>query len=189
MDAKRMLREKMKKTLNAIPADERKRWQEEAAQRLYALPEWKESRTIGITLSTPDEIDTEAIIQKAWEQEKNVAVPKVLPAEKAMQFRQISSFADVRPMFAGIREPLERRSRLIVPEAIDLLVVPGLVFSEAGYRIGFGGGFYDRFLERHQLFAVSLAFECQLNADVPVEPFDRPVDMIVTESRVLTCNG
>jgi 5-formyltetrahydrofolate cyclo-ligase len=136
-------------------------------------------------MSTPEEIDTGAIIQAAWLQKKRTAVPKADPARKTMDFREIQSLDQVKPMFAGIREPVEEGTFSVVPGDIDLLIVPGLVFSENGYRIGFGGGYYDRYLDRFQNSTAALALECQMKQELPTERFDRPVNVIVTEERVI----
>ena len=81
----------------------------------------------------------------------------------------------------GISEPDTQKAKEIDKNQIDLLLVPGLIFTRDGYRIGFGGGYYDRFLTDFVQPTVSLASTKQLVDDFPVEPFDIPVNYLLTE--------
>lgn len=185
MNGKKKLRQEMRKKLAELSEETFRTLCTKIVERLTTLSEWNEAETVGMTMSVAGEIDTEKIIRKAWQQKKRVAVPKADPKIKKMDFRVIRSFNQLNTGFAGIREPLTDQTDSVTPEAIDLLVVPGLVFDSKGYRIGFGGGFYDRYLVDYRNLAISLAFEMQLVDHVPVEVFDRPVDLIVTDQRVI----
>ncbi|HET7579798.1 MAG TPA: 5-formyltetrahydrofolate cyclo-ligase [Bacillales bacterium] len=182
---KKQLRQVMKKKMEELPKGTYRTLCSNITERLTELPEWKEAGIIGITLSMKHEINTEPVIQQAWAANKKVASPKSDPKEKSMDFRLLNSFEDVEEAFAGIREPVLARTKPVAPHDIDLLVVPGLLFDERGYRIGFGGGFYDRFLLKYQGPTVSLAFEMQMVNSLPVESFDRPVDLIITDQRII----
>lgn len=185
LDEKRQLRQAMKEKIRRIPETTRMALNANIASRLFSLPEWKSAGTIGVTLSTAGEIDTETTIQKAWAEQKRVAVPKADMKMKTMDFRVIQAFNDVEKAYAGIREPIEERTEGVPPGEIDLLIVPGLAFDENGYRIGFGGGFYDRFLADYRNVTASLAYECQLIEHIPAQSFDRPVGVIITEQRAI----
>jgi 5-formyltetrahydrofolate cyclo-ligase len=185
MNGKQKLRQEMRQRLAELPEETFRTLCAKIVERLTALSEWRGAETIGMTMSMPGEIDTERIIQKAWMEKKRVAVPKADPKLKKMDFRVIQSFDQLNTGFAGIREPLTDQTDSVASEEIDLLVVPGLIFDSKGYRIGFGGGFYDRYLIAYQNVAISLAFEMQMVDRVPVADFDRPVDLIVTEQRVI----
>lgn len=136
-------------------------------------------------MSKRDEVDTVPLIQKAWEDHKKIAIPKADSMAKTMDFRIIHSFEEVVEAFAGIREPILEKTQTIAPEEIDLLIVPGLVFDKKGYRIGFGGGFYDRYLVHYTGKTASLAFDFQVMEEIPTESFDLSVQMIVTHERVI----
>lgn len=182
---KKQLRQAMKKRLAALSEETYRTLCSNITERLMALPEWKDAGIIGLTLSMKHEINTDIIIRHAWAEDKKVALPKANPKEKSMDFRILNAFEDAEEAFAGIREPIPERTEPVAPHDIDLLVVPGLVFDEKGYRIGFGGGFYDRFLVKYKGLTVSLAFEMQLVDSLPAESFDLPVDIIVTNQRVI----
>ncbi|HEU5140523.1 MAG TPA: 5-formyltetrahydrofolate cyclo-ligase [Bacillales bacterium] len=185
MGEKKDLRQSMKKRLRLLPAGTRGILSASIANKLSSLPEWKQSGMIGMTMSTDDEIDTKPLIRTAWAKNKKIAVPKTDPNQKIMDFRRIVSLTQVEEAFAGILEPKTAETESVLPEEIDLLVVPGLVFDHNGFRIGFGGGFYDRYLSEYRNVTVSLAYEMQLLDRIPVEVFDLPVDIIVTERRVI----
>lgn len=185
MPNKKWLRQQMKEKMRNLSYESYIKGSKASIKKITLLPEWKEAKTIGVTMSTRDEIDTASLIHQAWEDNKQIAVPKADPKDKTMEFRVIRSFEEVLEAFAGIREPILERTSPVEPDEIDLLIVPGLVFNEKGYRIGFGGGFYDRFLADYHGKTVSLAFDFQVMKEIPTESFDLPVQIIVTNERVI----
>ncbi|MET3574766.1 5-formyltetrahydrofolate cyclo-ligase [Bhargavaea ullalensis] len=158
-----------------------------AADRLISDNRFGEADTIGITVSRHPEIDTLPVIRAAWKAGKRVAVPRCHPADRSMQFREITSFDQLETVYMDLREPAEGRTRPVAKEEIGLIVVPGVVFSPDGFRIGFGGGYYDRYLAGYRGETVSLALEGQLTEGLPAEPHDIPVGSIMTESRTIEC--
>lgn len=152
---------------------------------LTQTEEWKKADTIALTVSRFPEVDTWQLIRKGWEEGKRIAVPKCHPDTKKMTFRQIQSFTDLEHSFFGLFEPKENETPAVPKEEIDLVIVPGLLYSREGYRIGFGGGYYDRFLQDYKGHTVSLAFSLQLRDYLPVEEHDIPVAKIVTESEII----
>lgn len=186
---KHFLRKQMKARLYDIDDDTYEKMCTDIAIRLMDLPIWQDAKTIGTTVSRRREINTTPLIQKAWKQGKAVAVPKADPQVKAMDFRKIHSYQDVETAYAGIQEPIEELTESVSNDDIDLLMVPGLLFDRQGYRIGFGGGYYDRYLIAYNKAAVSLALDMQVIDSVPKESFDRPVDFVVTETKVIETNN
>lgn len=145
-------------------------------------PAFQQAKTIGLTVSAFPEVDTAGLIRKCWEMGKQVAVPKCEPATRAMAFYAIESFDQLETVYMKLLEPKVEETILIPKEEIDLLIVPGVVFSREGYRIGFGGGYYDRFLVDYKGVTRSLAFDVQLADSIAVELYDLPVQGIYTES-------
>ena len=100
-------------------------------------------------------------------------------------FYEITSMEDLQPGYQGIREPVEKEERLYDSKMAGkdgIILVPGAVFDRQRSRMGYGKGFYDRFLSKNPgLFSAALAFECQIARKIPVEPHDIKPDMIVTE--------
>ena len=185
MTDKKTIRKQLKARLAELPKPLYEAYSFEIAKQLYEQQAWKEAKVIGITLSNPPEVDTYQIIRKAWEQGKQVAVPKCHPADKNLTFHALSHFSQLESVFFGLYEPIEQRTERVDAKEIDLLLVPGLAFTKKGYRIGFGGGYYDRFLLSYPGKTVSLAFDFQLIEEFLVEAHDVPVAKIITSQQVL----
>lgn len=133
------------------------------------------------------ELRTVGLIQAALGQGKVVTVPKVQRQPKGLLVCRLRSFpGTLRPGAYRILEPAEDALELWPPEALDLVVVPGLGFDPAGHRLGYGGGYYDRFLAgpASGAAAVGIAFEEQVLSNLPVDPLDRPMNAIVTDRGV-----
>lgn len=157
-------------------------------RRLYQESVWKEARSIGITLSIHREVDTREIIQEAWKLKKLVAVPKTDPKSHELTFYSLESFEQLESGYFGIMEPKIDSTSIVHSNEIDLLFVPGLVFDRKGYRIGYGGGYYDRYLTQFSKQTLSLAFSCQVVDEIPRFDYDQPVDCIITEKETIYCN-
>lgn len=168
--------------LNSMTREEHKKKSLAAVALLLEDPVFLKADTIGITLSAFPEVDTFGLLEACWAAGKKVAVPKCDPATRGMDFRVIEHVKQLEVVYMKLQEPIVSETAYIKPDAIDLLIVPGVVFSKQGYRIGFGGGYYDRFLANYRGITRSLAFECQIAASVPVEAHDLPVQGIYTES-------
>lgn len=159
--------------------------QEKSLKILESLmedPAFLRADVIGLTISSFPEVDTAPLIRSIWAAGKKVAVPKCLPKTRGMDFYIINDFSQLEIVYMHLQEPKVEETEYAAPGEIGLLVVPGVVFSRDGYRIGFGGGYYDRYLEGYRGETRSLAFEVQLTDGVPVEPHDIPVGGIYTES-------
>lgn len=151
--------------------------------RLLQEPSIIEGKTIAVTISGFPEVETRRIIEAFWAMGKTVAVPKCEPETCSMTFYSISDFSQLEKAYREIEEPIVSRTEYIAKEQIDVMIVPGVVFNEAGYRIGFGGGYYDRYLPGFRGETVSLAFEEQVVASIPAAAHDIPVDIILTDQR------
>lgn len=151
-------------------------------EQVLKLSEYQKAEVLYAYMDCKHEVETRDIIRSAWAEGKRVAVPKVQGQE--IQFYYITSFEDLEEGSFGIQEPGEGEAA----EAEDaLLLMPGVAFDPERHRVGYGGGFYDRFLEKHRgLAAVALAFEFQVKEEVPFEEFDIRPAKVVTEQRVLT---
>ena len=118
--------------------------------------------------------------QAAWNDGKEVAVPKVVGQD--MVFYKLTDFAQLEKGYFGIPEPARGE---IVQWEEALMIMPGVAFDRQNHRVGYGGGFYDRFLEKHPYITrVAVAFEFQMMSEVPVEPTDISPEIIVTEKEM-----
>ncbi|MDV6377905.1 5-formyltetrahydrofolate cyclo-ligase [Sporosarcina sp. GW1-11] len=156
-------------------------------EKFLASDEFKNARTIGITLSRFPEVATHHLIEIAWQAGKRIAIPKCIAATREMDFRLIDSFHQTETVYMDLLEPRVDSTTSVAPEEIDLQIVPGVVYSEQGYRIGFGGGYYDRYLVDYPFQKVSLAFERQITDTIEKESHDVPVSYIFTEERIIDC--
>jgi 5-formyltetrahydrofolate cyclo-ligase len=185
MEDKILIRKRMKAALSKLPNQTYEDYSNRIATTLYQQEEWNQSDIIGITISRAPEVDTYPIIKKAWECGKKVVVPKCDPKEKLLSFRTLTDFSQLESVYFGLLEPIIEETSQINPEEIDLLIVPGLAFTRDGFRLGFGGGFYDRFLANFTGKTISLAFNEQIISHFPIEKFDIPVSKIITTNEVI----
>lgn len=179
-EAKRLLRRKALRSRARLGAEERAGLAGMIARRVLDLEEIKTARSVLAYASFGAEVPTDAIIEALLA----AGVAVLLPAVDGDRLRAapVASLAEVAPGYRGIREPVRREP---VEAAADVVLVPGVAFDDAGRRLGFGGGFYDRYLATATGVRVALAFEVQIVEQVPAGPGDEPVDVVVTESRTL----
>lgn len=143
--------------------------------------------TLLLFLSCKGEPDTFGILASAFQCGKTAAVPRCL-ADGEMEFCIIRSMKDVRPGKYGILEPITAEIPPITEKTLCL--VPGISFSSDGMRLGQGGGYYDRFLERHPTVrTVGICYSCMMKEKLPCEPHDRRVLAVVTEKTMEVCHG
>lgn len=184
--AKRALRRRFRARRAAVPARLREAWSRAVAARAAALPEWRAADSIHLFIGAlPGEIGTMALVQAALAESKALLCPRVAGTE--LETRHISSLDEMKPGYRGLLEPDPARCEQIAASVADLVLVPGLAFTESGGRLGMGSGFYDRLLADAAAPVVALAFELQIGGEVPTTAHDRPVDAIVTELRLIRC--
>ena len=145
--------------------------------KLKQRPEFIQAKTIGIYVSFRHEVETINLIKEMFVS-KNVCVPKT--KGKQMEFYQINSIEELKKSKLGILEP--DNDALVSKKEIDLLVVPMVGYDQHHNRLGYGGGYYDRYLSDYQGHVIGLAFALQEIGDLPVEPFDLPIKTIINEN-------
>lgn len=178
---KQELRTSVIMNLKNISIEEKRDIEQKLMNQLINSNLWKQAKVIGITMAQGFEWDTKGIIEAAWEQNKLVCIPKCYPKEKKLVFYQIESFEQLEIVYYRLLEPKPKETKEIKKSSIELLIVPGIVFDEQGYRIGFGGGYYDRFLTDFPNRTASLVSTLQLIDNIPAESFDIPVQHLITE--------
>ncbi len=150
---------------------------------LLASDCWKQAERIALYASLPSEIDTSLILQESWRCGKAVYLPKCDPQEKGrMDMILCQSAEELEISGMGIAEPrLTAESRFLEKGGEALVVVPAVAFDRQGYRIGFGGGYYDRFLDGGAFYSVGLAVRELVADSLPRDGWDRPVCALCTE--------
>ena len=152
------------------------------------LHEYVRARGIACYVSKDSEVDTRRLIRQALGQEKRVLVPVVKKGDIDLFFSEVKDLGrELAPGTFGILEPKPEFVREVGLDAVDLIFVPGIAWDKDGYRLGWGRGFFDRAIQKLPVHVRSagLAFNLQLVNRVPRDQFDVPVDMVVTESRVI----
>lgn len=190
MKCKSHLRRAVLDERKRLPAQEIRRRGEVAGSHLAGLPEYAAARVIMFFVSFGSEIDTRPMIRRALADGKRVAAPRAEPGSRKLIPCEIRDpEQDLAPGAHDIREPKDHCPE-VAPESIDVVVVPAVVWGEDGYRVGYGAGYYDRFLgEVEGAARVGLGLELQVVREVPHDAHDLPVDMLVTETGVRRFRG
>lgn len=176
----------MRDFLAALGPKQRKARSRDVTDRFVELPEFHAVSVLMAFLSLPHEVDSTPIVLRAWQLGKTVVVPKSVVGRRRLipyQIETLDTGLTVGPY--GIPEPIDG-SPFPLPD-IQLVIVPGLAFDRRGYRLGKGAGFYDRFLQEHGFtgMKIGLGFTEQVVDEVPAEPHDVPLDVLVTDREVL----
>ncbi|WP_246476678.1 5-formyltetrahydrofolate cyclo-ligase [Salicibibacter cibi] len=177
---KQEVRTYVREQFSMLTSGEREQRGRKLHEELYCQLFWKQAKIVAVTVATYREVPTIPIIEKAWREGKTVVVPKVARERHTLDFYALTSFLQLEEN-RGLPEPVPSKCEQITKENIDVVIVPGLAFDQAGYRIGFGGGYYDRYLEHYQGKTAALAFSFQLFPTLPTEAHDIPVHHVVTE--------
>ncbi|HEY5561224.1 MAG TPA: 5-formyltetrahydrofolate cyclo-ligase [Clostridiaceae bacterium] len=183
---KKYYREMVKSKREATDFSEKDKKDKAIFEKLLKEKEFISCNNLFIYISFDLEINTHKIIESALEQNKNVYVPKVISKALGMIGVRIENFEELRKNKMGILEPLEA-IEIITKDDIDLAIIPGLAFDLKGNRIGYGGGFYDRYFqgEKNKLPSmIALAYEYQLFTNITQDTFDIKVHKIVTEKNI-----
>lgn len=161
------------------------------AAAVAATEEWREAPAVLAYLSVRDEVDTRELVRLAWEAGKVVVAPRVTGLRSLTWYR-VEAGDELEVSAMGIEEPEARGERRVDPVRLgerSVALVPGLAFDEMGYRLGYGGGFYDAFLERFEGVSIGLCRDAALMPPLDnmgaLEPHDRAVGVVVTETRLL----
>ncbi len=177
-------REYMRIRRKALDREKRESLQNRARSHLLAMPEFQQAVWVYPFVSCRSEMDTTVLIQILLEEgEHPVAVPRVRGEE--MEFVAIHSMEELVP---GAMQILEPAAGTVIRADEGLMLMPGLAFDLQGNRVGYGAGYYDRYLDRYDsggLYKVAYAFDFQILDRIQAEEHDRRVDAIVTDSRII----
>ena len=150
---------------------------------------WQTSSHIAAYSAVGAEVDTKPIIEQGWLEGKTIYLPKTDPQDRKLFFYQVTPQTVLMKGAYGILEPTGKEQPLKLEE-LECILIPGLMFDLWGYRLGSGGGYYDRFLpqlSKHTV-KIGLAYHCQLfPSPMPRDRFDQPVDLVITEKQVVNC--
>ena len=180
---KKALRASIKQKRRALSIEYRQQASRKMQAELTRLPCYQAAEYIMLYMAMPDEVQLDELIAMVLKDGKKAVIPLVTGAG-LMEAVELTDMADLVPDKYGIKTVSEEKRRLIAPDKIDLIIVPGVAFDKAGHRLGMGGGFYDRFMLRaSRAVRAALAYDCQLLVSVPAEVHDLTVDYIITEKQ------
>lgn len=179
METKKEIRKKLLRKRSALSKEECSSFSDAITDKVIRHAWFQNAETIYCYMSYNNEVDTIRLILEAFSLGKRVAVPKVLGQE--MEFYYIQSLEDVIPGCKGILEPKDENTQLAKDETA-LMILPLVGYDNQNNRLGYGGGYYDRYLQKHPKHpTMGIAFTLQKVETLPVEPTDRTVNIIVTE--------
>lgn len=188
MQEKKRFRKEIIKKRKEIPKEEVMRRSEIIKENFINLDGYKKAKIIMAYLPFKNEVDTLPIIYNALENNKKITVPKTYTETKKMFPAVIEDLEqDLDYGNYGILEPREDKLKFLEPVELDLIIVPGVAFDENGYRLGYGGGYYDNFITklRDDVVLAAVAFEEQVVEEVPLNSWDKKVHFIFTEDRII----
>lgn len=160
------------------------------ANNLFNLNQYKKANFIFSFISFKDEVNTHEIIKKSISIGKRVGVPIPVPKTKELKVSELIDFDKELDLgFYNILTPKDKYIRIVPPQLVDLVLVPGVAFDKRGYRVGYGGGYYDRFFNNinKDIIKIGLCYEMQILSEVPKNSHDIPIDFILTEKRLIQC--
>lgn len=192
LDATRECKRALRNHFRQVRSDlgERARAEADASIEAHvcALPEFAQAEVLLTYLDVGSEVRTRGIIERAWDAGKVVALPRCVPGTRDMRWYRVTSFEGLERSKLGIEEPVpsdENEQQLGTGERM-LALVPGLTFDAEGYRLGYGGGFYDVFLAQFDGVSVGLCREVQMSRNLRdegvIDAHDLPVQLVVTNS-------
>lgn len=181
---KKNLRLRYKGERTKLSPDEKQTLDEAVFNRFLKLNQYSSANTLLAYVSTDIEVDTRRIINKALEDGKRVAVPYCVPNTRIIQFYLIDSLDELSPGTFGVLEPVPTEEKRLTDWEKSICVVPGLCFDFNGYRLGFGKGYYDRFLSEYTGIKVGICYSSGVRGHLNHGRFDRTVDVLVTEKNI-----
>lgn len=180
MESKESIRKTALSRRKTLTLEEMKKKSSAICENLLKLPEFQESKYIYVYMDIKKEVMTREFIKKAWALGKTVAVPKVQGDE--MEFYWLTSFAQLEPGYFGVAEPTYGD---IARDGEAFILVPGVAFDVTRHRIGYGRGYYDKYLAKHpKLRSAAVAYDLQVFPEIPHEELDICPTVLVTETKV-----
>lgn len=161
-----------------------------AAENLFQSEMWQKAKVVALYLSFGSEMSTKKIVKRGLVEGKIIAVPVTDNESYVMDFYRFSLEDETTDSALGMAEPMRKEENLILPEEIDLCILPGLAFDIYGHRLGMGKGCYDRYLPKLRLDAqkAALCFREQITNEIlPFEKFDVDLDWLINEERIIKC--
>lgn len=189
--AKSALRKRLIAARDALDAGTHRRLSAQIAGHLLALNALRDVRCIMAYASFGSEFDTSVVLGHIIASGRQLVLPRTDRATKSLQLYCVCDLErDLQPGVWGIREPVPQRCAPVSDDAVQLVLVPGVAFTERGARLGYGGGYYDKFVARlpQRPALIAATFSLQVVPEIPITVNDQKVDALVTEQGVIRCS-
>lgn len=186
MLSKSELRVRIKEEMANLDYVKKSIMDEKIRNNIYGLKDYCKAKTILTYVSKDKEVDTIELITHSISLRKTVCAPLTKKSNNSLEIRKIEDLKDLKVGNFNILEPNEH-TKVINPKNIEILFIPGLAFGIGCERLGRGGGYFDRFLLDSNGLKVGLAYEFQVFDSLPVQKHDIKMDMIITDSRLISC--
>ncbi len=181
---KMRLREKYRAIRTDMEPERREECDRRIAERVFRLWQYRRAKQLLVYVSTAIEVDTRRIINRALTDGKRVAVPRCVPGTREMDFYYIHSLNELSAGAFGVDEPEPRAERLVTDLSHGLCIIPAFCYDHTGYRLGYGKGYYDRFLPRFGGNLIGICYSACVRRSLPHGRFDRPAELLVTENYI-----
>ena len=181
IENKKLIRKHILEKRKNISKEDKEEKDKIILKRILNSQEYKEAKKLFIYVSLKDEVDTIELIKAALRDNKEVFVPYVVSKAEGMIAVNIKSLEDLETGSYGILEPKDISKSIKDKIELDLIIAPAVAITETGYRIGYGGGFYDRFLQDigKDTVAIVIVYKEQITKDIPIESHDYIFDNII----------
>ncbi|WP_252728425.1 5-formyltetrahydrofolate cyclo-ligase [Alteromonas sp. C1M14] len=191
-NARTLLRQQLRQRRTSLSLSEQQSASDALLHNVTALPQWKSANFIASYLANDGEIDLSNVMHHAWQQKRHTTLPVIHPfSPKHLLFLRFTPTTLLVKNRFNIDEPALACPSVVPLQEHDIILMPLVGFDEAGNRLGMGGGFYDRALasfrnKSKRPWLVGTAHDCQCVEHLPVAPWDVPLDVIVTPTRVIS---
>lgn len=187
---KKTLRKEILKKRSELSKEEIIDYSNIISNKIYEMDVYKNAKRIMCFVSNGSEVETHPLLEQIIKDGKSVVVPITVSGTKELLVSDVYNLSELEIGFYNIEVPKKEFTRIVDPNTIDLILVPGVAFAKDGYRVGYGGGYYDRFLSKlsNPVPKIAIGFDLQIVDKVPTDKYDIPVDMVVTEKRIIHCS-
>ncbi len=180
------LHTRMRALRDALPQHDRRKWEEAIFARVASVPQFTAAPLVLAYAATPGELSTWGLLQALWQAGRAVALPRCLPKAGELAFYRVEGMYQLVPGHRSIPEPLPALCQEVHDFTASFCLVPALACDAHCHRLGYGGGYYDRFLAHYPgTSCVPLYSACLLQQPLPAQPWDIPVHFIATETQLL----
>lgn len=184
---KKELRTMVRRDLLSLSPEQHKIKSDMIHNKVINMEEIKKATIIGITISNIPEVETKKLIESLRKQGKEIAIPRCNSKTREMAFYIYEDENQLETVYMDLKEPIPSLTTEISSNEIDVMITPGIVYDQKGFRIGYGGGYYDRYLTNFENPTISMAFEVQIVEKVPTDAYDLPICKLITEERIINC--